>query len=267
MKELIMTVKPARLLVILVALIIAVALPAFAQNIAIVNGKAIPASAVDALVKQAVAQGQADTPELRKAAKEQLIDQAIFFQEANKQGYGKHPDVKQQLEQDRQMIMIRAMLTDYFKKNPIKDADIQSDYEKFKAQTANTKEYHASHILVENEDEAKAIIAKLKAGSKFEELAKESKDQASAARGGNLDWAPATNYVKPFGDALAALGKGELTDTPVKTEFGYHVIKLEDVRTPEVPTLEELKSGIVQSLQEKQFIAFQDKLRKKAKIK
>jgi peptidyl-prolyl cis-trans isomerase C len=262
-----MTVKAARLLVILAALIIAAALPASAQNIAVVNGKAIPASAVDSFVKQAVAQGQTDTPELRKIAKEQLITQAILFQEADRQGYSKHLDVQQQVEQDRQMIMIRAMLMDYFKKNPIKDADIQADYEKFKAQTVNTKEYNASHILVENEDEAKAIIAKLKAGSTFEELAKESKDPASAARGGNLDWAPATNYVKPFGDALAALKKGEFTDSPVKTQFGYHVIKLDDVRTPEVPTLEELKQGILQSLQEKQFMALQDKLRKKAKIK
>jgi peptidyl-prolyl cis-trans isomerase C len=214
-----------------------------------------------------VAQGQADTPELRNVAKERLITQAILFQEADKQGYGKHSDVKQQVEQNRQMIMIRAMLTNYFEKNPIKDADIQADYEKIKAQTANTKEYNASHILVENEDEAKALIAKLKAGEQFEELAKQSKDESSAVKGGNLDWAPATNYVKPFGDALAALKKGEFTDPPVKTQFGYHVIKLEDVRTAEVPTLEELKPEIVQNLQEEQFAAFQDKLRKKAKIK
>jgi peptidyl-prolyl cis-trans isomerase C len=262
-----MTVKPASLLIVLVTLIVAVALPASAQNIAVVNGKAIPASAADVLVKQALAQGQADTPELRQAIKGQLITQAILFQEADKQGYGAHRDIKQQLEQNRQMIMIRAMLTDYFKKNPVKDTDIQAEYEKFKAQTVNTKEYNASHILVDNEEAAKAIIARLKAGDQFEELAKQSKDEASAARGGNLDWAPATNYVKPFGDALAALKKGEFTEVPVKTQFGYHVVKLEDVRTAEVPTLEELKPGIVQTLQEEQFIAFQEKLRKKAKIK
>ena len=262
-----MAIKPVRLLVVFVALLVAVALPAAAQNIAVVNGKPIPASDLDMLVKQAVAQGQPDTPELRQAAKQQLIDMAILYQEADKQGYGRNPEIKQQLEQVRQSIMIRAMVMDYFKKNPIKDADIQADYEKIKAQAVSTKEYSARHILVEKEEEAKAIIAKLQAGEQFEELAKQSKDEGSAATGGSLDWAPATNYVKPFGDALAALKKGEMTDVPVKTEYGYHVIKLEDVRTAAGPTLEELKPSIEQNLQEKQFLAFQDQLRKKAKIK
>ncbi|MDA8126350.1 MAG: peptidylprolyl isomerase [Deltaproteobacteria bacterium] len=262
-----MILKTARLLVIFVVLVFAAALPAAAQNVAVVNGKAITASAVDLFVKQAVAQGQVDTPELREMAKEQLIIQALLFQEADKQGYGKHSDIKRQVEQNRQMLMIRAMLTDYFKKNPVKDALVQAEYEKFKAQAATIKEYNSSHILVETEDAAKAIIAKLKAGGKFEELAKESKDEASAAKGGNLDWAPATNYVKPFGDALAALKKGEFTDAPVQTQFGYHVIKLEDVRTAEVPTLEEVKPQIVEALEQKQFMTFQDNLRKKAKIK
>ena len=131
----------------------------------------------------------------------------------------------------------------------------------------DVKEYNARHILVDKEDEAKAIIAKLKAGDKFEELAKQSKDPGSAANGGSLDWAPAANYVKPFGDALMTLKKGEFTETPVKTQFGYHVIKLEDVRDAKVPPLEEVKPRIVQNLQQKQFLAFQEKLRKKAKIK
>ena len=262
-----MTVKPTRLLIVLVAFIVAVALPVSAQNIAVVNGKAIPAAAVEVLVKQAVAQGQTDTPELRQAAKDQVINQFILFQEAEKQGYGKRADVKQQLEQARASIMMRALIMDYFKKNPIKDADVQADYDKFKAQMVDTKEYNARHILVEKEAEAIAIIAKLKAGDKFEELAKQSKDPGSAATGGSLDWAPAANYVKPFSDALTALKKGEFTETPVKTQFGYHVIKLEDVRAAKVPTLEELKPRIVQTLQQKQFLAFQEKLRKKAKIK
>jgi len=262
-----MTVKPTRLLIVLVAFIVAVALPVSAQNIAVVNGKPIPAAAVDALVKQAVAQGQPDTPELRKAAKDQVINQFLLFQEAEKQGYGKHADVKQQLEQARASIMMRALIMDYFKKNPIKDADIQAEYDKLKAQMVDVKEYNARHILVDKEDEAKAIIAKLKAGDKFEELAKQSKDPGSAANGGSLDWAPAANYVKPFGDALMTLKKGEFTETPVKTQFGYHVIKLEDVRDAKVPPLEEVKPRIVQNLQQKQFLAFQEKLRKKAKIK
>lgn len=263
-----MIVKPIRLLVVLIfALIVAIALPVSAQNIAVVNGKAVPAAALEAMVKQAVAQGQADTPDLRKWAKEQLINQIVLFQEAEKQGYGKQSDVKQQVEQARQSIMVRAMIMDHLKKYPIKDADIQAEYDKFKAQIGDEKEYNARHILVEKEDEAKAIIAKLKAGDKFEELAGQSKDRGSAASGGSLDWAPAGNYVKPFADALTALKKGEFTQIPVKSQFGYHIIKLEDVRTAKIPAFEELKPRIVQTLQQQKFLAFQETLRNKAKIK
>jgi peptidyl-prolyl cis-trans isomerase C len=258
-----MNLQPARLLV---ALIAAVALPVFAQNLAVVNGKKIPSSAADAMVKQAVAQGQPDSPELRKAAKEQLINQEILFQEAEKQGYAKHDEVKQQLEQARQSIVIRAMVQDYMKKNPIKDADIKAEYDKFAAQFGKDKEYNARHILVEKEEEAKAIIAKLKAGEKFEDLAKQSKDPGSAANGGKLDWAPASNYVPEFGNALKALAKGAVTEAPVKSQFGYHVIKLEDVRDAKAPSLDELKPRISQGLQQQKFQALQESLKKKAKI-
>ena len=123
------------------------------------------------------------------------------------------------------------------------------------------------HILVEKEDEAKAIIAKLKGGAKFEDLAKaSSKDPGSAANGGDLDWASPASFVKPFSDAMVALKKGELSETPVKTQFGYHIIKLDDVRTAKIPTLEEVKPQIAESLQQKKLQAFQQQLRSKAKI-
>ena len=258
-----MTLQPARLLV---ALIAAIALPVFAQNLAVVNGKKIPSSAADAMVKQAAAQGQPDTPELRKMVKEQLVTQELLYQEATKQGYTKKPEIAAQVEQVRQTIIIRAMLGDYFKKNPVSDKDIQAEYDKMKATTAGDKEYNARHILVEKEEEAKAIIAKLKAGGKFEELAKASKDPGSAANGGSLDWAPATNYVPEFGAALKKLEKGAITETPVKTQFGYHVIKLEDVRAAKPRPFEEVKPQIAQSLQQKKFQDFQESLRKTAKI-
>ncbi len=257
-----MILQPARLLV---ALIAAIALPVLAQNIAVVNGKKIPSAAADAMIKQATSQGQPDSPELRKQAREQLINQEILFQEAEKQGYGKLPEVKQQLDQARQSIIIRAMVLDHFKKNPIKDNEIQAEYDKFKAQ-AGGKEYNARHILVEKEDEAKAIIAKLKSGAKFEELAKQSKDTGSAANGGSLDWAPPGNYVKPFGDALSTLKKGETTENPVQTQFGYHVIRLDDIREAKIPALEEVKPRIAQSLQQKKFAELQEVLKKKATI-
>lgn len=257
-----MTFKPARLLVVLLA---AVALPALAQNLAIVNGKKVPSSRVDVMVKQMVAQGQQDSPQLRAMIKEELINREILIQEADKMGLGNNAEVKNQLEIARQSIVIRSLVADFLKKNPVKDADIQAEYDKFKAQ-AGDKEYHARHILVEKEDEAKAIIAKLKSGSKFEDLAKQSKDPGSAARGGDLDWAAPASYVKPFSDAMVALQKGQITETPVQSQFGFHVIKLEDVRAAKIPALEEVKPQISESLQQKKLQAFQQELRKKAKI-
>ena len=257
-----MTFKPARLLMLLIA---AAALPAVAQNIAVVNGKPVPSSRADAMVKQLAAQGQPDTPQLRAMVKEELINREILIQEADKRGLTNTPDVKNQIEIARQSIAIRALVQDYLKKNPVSDADIQAEYDKFKAQ-AGDKEYHARHILVDKEDEAKAIITKLKGGAKFEELAKQSKDPGSAGNGGDLDWASPSSFVKPFSDAMVALQKGQITETPVKTQYGYHVIKLEDVRTAKLPTLEEVKPQIAESLQQKKLQAFQEDLRKKAKI-
>jgi len=257
-----MSFKPARLLV---ALFAAAAIPALAQNLAVVNGKPIPSSRADMMVKQMAAQGQPDTPQLRSMIKDELINREILMQEANKLGLSDSPDVKAQLEMARQSIVIRSLVADYLKKNPVKDADIQAEYDRFKAKSGD-KEYHARHILVETEDEAKAIIAKLKDGAKFEELAKQSKDTGSAANGGDLDWAAPTSFVKPFSDAMMALQKGQITETPVKSQFGYHVIQLEDTRPAKVPALDEVKQQIAESLQQKKLAAYQEELRKKAKI-
>lgn len=257
-----MILKPARLLMVLIA---AAALPAMAQNLAVVNGKPVPSSRADVMVKQLAAQGQPDTPQLRAMVKEELINREILIQEADKRGLSNTPEVKNQVEIARQSIAIRALVQDYLKKNPVSDTEIQAEYDKFKAQ-AGDKEYHARHILVDKEDEAKAIITKLKGGAKFEELAKQSKDPGSAASGGDLDWASPASFVKPFSDAMVALQKGQITETPVKTQYGYHVIKLEDVRAAKIPSLEEVKPQIAESLQQKKLQAFQEDLRKKAKI-
>ena len=257
-----MTLKPARLLMLLVA---ALALPVMAQNLAVVNGKPVPSSRADAMVKQLAAQGQPDSPQLRAMVKEELINREILIQEADKLGLSNSPDVKNQVEIARQSIAIRALVQDYLKKNPVKDAEVQAEYDKFKSQ-AGDKEYHARHILVEKEDEAKAIITKLKGGAKFEDLAKQSKDPGSAANGGDLDWASPASFVKPFSDAMTGLQKGQVTETPVKTQYGFHVIKLEDVRAAKIPTLEEVKPQISESLQQKKLQSFQEDLRKKAKV-
>jgi len=256
-----MILKPASLLV-MTAL---VAAPAFAQNVATVNGKPIPAARVDQIVKQVVAQGkQADSPQLREAIKKDLINREVLLQEADRQGVATRPEVKMALDNARQSIIINAMLQDYVKKNPVKDADIKAEYDKYKAQVGD-KEYHARHILVGTEEEAKAIIAKLKAGGKFEELAKQSKD-GSAANGGDLDWASAASYVPEFSAAMVKLNKGQFTETPVKTQFGYHVIKLEDTRPAKVPSFDEVKQQVAESIQQKRLAAYRDELAKKAKI-
>ncbi|HEY8606559.1 MAG TPA: peptidylprolyl isomerase [Noviherbaspirillum sp.] len=257
-----MTLKPARLLMLLVA---AVALPSVAQNLAVVNGKPVPSSRADVMIKQLSAQGQPDSPQLREMVKQELINREILIQEADKLGLSNSQEVKNQVEIARQSIAIRALVQDHLKKNPVKDSEIQAEYDRFKAQ-AGDKEYHARHILVEKEEDAKAIIAKLKGGAKFEELAKQSKDPGSAASGGDLDWASPASFVKPFSDAMVALQKGQITETPVKTQYGFHVIKLEDVRAAKLPALEEVKPQIAESLQQKKLQAYQEDLRKKAKI-
>ena len=258
-----MIVKPARLLLAMTAM---VALPSFAQNVATVNGKPIPAAKVDQVVKQVVAQGKAtDSPQLREAIKKDLIGREVLIQEADKQGVGTRPDVKNAIDNARQSIIINAMLADYIKKNPVKDAEIKAEYDKYKAQVGD-KEYHARHILVGTEDEAKQIIAKLKGGAKFEDLAKQSKDPGSAANGGDLDWASPASFVPEFSKAMTSLQKGAITETPVKTQYGYHVIKLEDVRAAKIPPLEEVKQQVAESLQQRKLAAFRDELMKKAKI-
>jgi len=257
-----MILKPARLLLVLLT---AAAIPAFAQNVATVNGKAIPSARLEAVVKQVVAQGkQPDSPQLRDAIKKDLIAREVLIQEADKKGFGTQPDVKAAIENARQSIIINAMLADYIKKNPVTDAQIQAEYDKYKA-TVGDKEYHARHILVGTEAEANDIIAKLKAGAKFEDLAKLSKD-GSAANGGDLDWANPGSFVKPFSDAMVALKPGTFTQTPVKTQFGYHIIKLEEVRPAKVPALAEVKGQVAEAIQQRKLAAFREDLLKKAKV-
>jgi peptidyl-prolyl cis-trans isomerase C len=257
-----MILKPARLLLVLTAM---VAAPVFAQNAATVNGKAIPAAKVDQLVKQVVAQGRAtDSPQLREQVKKELIGREVLLQEADKQGLGNRADVKAAVDNARQSIIINAMLADYVKKNPVSDAAVKAEYDRYKSQVGD-KEYHARHILVDTEQQAKDIIAKLKGGAKWDDLAKQSKD-SSANNGGDLDWASPASYVPEFSKAMTSLQKGAITETPVKTQYGYHVIKLEDVRPAKVPPLEEVKGQIAEALQQRQLAQFRESLLKKAKV-
>ena len=244
---------------------------AAAQNIAIVNNKPIAKAKADAIVAQLVKQGQQDSPELQNAVKEDLIRREILMQEAEKKGLAADPDVQAQLDRARQQVLIGALAQDYFKSNPPTDAEIRQQYDLLAKETGG-KEYKARHILVEKEADAKAIVDKLKKGAKFEDLAKQSKDPGSAANGGDLDWAPASTYVKEFADALVKLPKGQYTQVPVKTQFGYHVIRLDDVRDAKVPTFDEAKPQIANAMmanqqwQQAKFEQMLKDLRDKAKV-
>jgi peptidyl-prolyl cis-trans isomerase C len=243
-----------------------VALPALAQNLAIVNGKAVPKARADVLAAQLAKSGRPVTPEMQNQLKDEIIAREIFMQEAQKRGLDATEDFRQQMDLARQTLLIRELFADYQKTNPVTDADIKAEYDKFAAANGG-KEYRARHILVEKEDEAKAIIANLKKGQKFEDLAKkQSKDPGSGANGGDLDWANAGSYVPEFSGALVKLNKGQLTPEPVKSQFGYHVIRLDDVREAQLPKLEEVKPQIAQQLQQQKLAKFQEDLRTKAKI-
>lgn len=258
-----MTFKPARLLLALIAVASA---PVLAQNLAVVNGKPIPSSRADAVVKQVVAQGQGqDTPQLREMIKRDLISREVLMQEAIKQGYDKKPEVKAALDNARQAIVVNQLAKDYIAKNPVTDAEIKAEYDKFKAQTGD-KEYHVRHILVDSEADAKAIIAKLKGGAKFEELAKQSKDTGTANTGGDLDWATPASFPPEFAAGFTGLQKGAITETPVKTANGYHVIKLDDTRAAKLPSLEEVKPQIADALTQQKLQAYQEQMVKKAKV-
>ena len=222
-----------------------------------------PPAQFDLLLKERVAQGQQDTPELRNAVREELNTRELLQREARKQGLDKTNDVKTQMDLAGQTVLVRAYVTDWIKKNPIPEAELKKEYEQIKSQMGD-KEYKVKHILVEKEDEAKDVIAQLQKGGKFDDLAKaRSKDPGSKDRGGDLDWNAPGGFVKPFGDAMVATPKGKFTPTPVQTQFGYHVILVEDVREAKVPPFDEVKPQLQQRLQ----AAYLDKYFKELRVK
>ena len=251
----------------LLALSAALALPlaAAAQNITTVNGKPVPKSRVDALLSQASKQGQPKTPELETQVRDEVVLREMFMQEAEKRGLSQSAEYKSQMELARQTILIRELFNEFNKKNPTSDAEVQAEYDKFKSQSSGT-EYRARHILVEKEDDAKALITQIKGGASFEELAKKnSKDPGSGQNGGDLDFANPGSYVPEFSQAMVKLKKGEMTDAPVKSQFGFHIIKLEDTREAKFPPLEEVKAQIQQRLGQVKMAKFRDDIKAKSK--
>ena len=251
---------------VVAAAVMTLALPALAQNLAVVNGKAVPKARMDAMAQQMAKAGRPVTPDMEGQLKDEIIAREIFLQEAQKKGLDATEDYKAQMALARETILIRELFMDWQKKNPVTDEAIKAEYDKFVAANSG-KEFKARHILVEKEADAKDIIARIKKGAKFEDIAKkQSKDPGSAVNGGDLDWANPRSYVPEFTEALLKLKKGQLTDTPVKSQFGYHVIRLDDERQAQLPKLEEVKPQIAQQLQQQMMAKYQDELRAKAKV-
>jgi peptidyl-prolyl cis-trans isomerase C len=240
--------------------------PAAAKPIATVNGVPVPQARMDFLMQQQQSRGAPDTEQMRGMVRDELVNREVLAQEAQKSGIARIPEVQTQLDMVRQEIIVSAYLRDWARKHPISEADVQKEYDRAKAQHGD-KEYRARHILVETEDQAKGLIAELKKGAKFDELAtKNSKDTGSAQRGGDLDWNVPGTYDKQFSDAMVKLEKGRYTETPVRTRFGFHVIQLDDVRPAKFAALAEIKPRIQQMLVQNKIEELIRGLRAKAKI-
>jgi peptidyl-prolyl cis-trans isomerase C len=240
--------------------------PAAGKPVATVNGVAVPQHRMDYLMQQQQQRGAQDTEQMRNMVRDELVNREILSQEAAKSGITRNPDVQAQLDVARQEIIVSAYLREWVRKNPITDAEVQKEYERAKKQQGE-KEYKARHILLETEDQAKGMIAELKKGAKFDELAsKNSKDSGSAQRGGDLDWNVPGTYDKQFADAMVKLEKGKYTEQPVRTRFGFHVIQLDDVRQSRFPALAEVKPRIQQMLAQGRIEELIKGLRAKAKV-
>jgi peptidyl-prolyl cis-trans isomerase C len=234
--------------------------------VANVNGTVIPRQRMDIVVRQQVSRGAQDNEALRNQVREALINNELLVQEGNRSGIAKRADVQQQIDLTRQEVIANAVVGEYLRTHPISDAEIQKEYDRARSQTGD-KEYRARHILVSSEDEAKAVLADLKKGGKFEEIAqKRSLDEGTRPKGGDLDWNVPGNFDKAFADAMVKLDKGKMTEAPVRSRFGYHVIMLDDVRAVSFPKIDQVRQQIQQGLVSQRVDPYLRELRGKAKI-
>ena len=238
--------------------------PASAK-VATVNGVAVPKVLFDSLLQERTQQGVPDNEQLRKLVIDELVNRELVVQEAARRGFTESAELKAQIELSRQTLIVRAFVQDLFRSQPLTDEALKFEYEKFKTQLGD-REYRARHILVEKETEAKDIIARLKKGGKFDDLAKASKDAGSRDRGGDLGWNAPASYVPAFADVLLKLEKGKYAALPVQTQFGWHVIQLDDTRAMKTPPFEEAKPRVLQVVQQQMIEKALAELRAKAKI-
>jgi len=223
--------------------------PAKGQSAAPAASKELyPKVYFDFLLKERLAQGQPDTPELRNAIRDELNTRELLVREAKKKGLDKNADIKSQIDLASQTVLVRAYVSDWVRANPIPDAALRTEYDAIKSQMGD-KEYKVRHILLEKEDDAKEVIVELQKGGSFEKLAERSKDAGSKGKGGDLDWNAPGNFVKPFSEAMVKLPKGKFTPQPVQTQFGWHVIEVTDIREAKIPSFDEVRPQLQQRLQ------------------
>jgi peptidyl-prolyl cis-trans isomerase C len=235
--------------------------------VAIVNGTPIPRTDYDAFLKNLL-QGKPAT-DLTAEQKNQVLDELITMQlvstQAVKDGLEKGPDVAANLDVMRMRILSDAESQKFLKSKEPTDAQLHAEYDSAITSMDKT-EYHAQHILVPTKEKAEQLIKKIKAGAKFEDVAKAESTDNSKANGGDLGWFTLTHMVKPFGDAVKTLKKGEMTQEPVQTQFGWHIIKLLDTRDVAPPPFDQVKAQVTKAVIQKELIAYVDDLKKNAKI-
>lgn len=254
---------------VLLAAACALALPLHAKEIASVNGKSITEEQLNQFVALLVEQGAQDSPELREQVKQEMIHRLVAVHAAQKAGIDKRPAVEQELELARQGILVRALIADHLEKNPLSDEQIKAEYDKLKATQSDRKEYKVRHILVEDQKQAEDLLAQINAKKiTFEDAAaKHSIDPGSGKNGGDLGWGPASNYVPEFAKAVESLKKGTTADKPVQSQFGWHVIRVEDERPVQFPPLDDVKPQLEELMRQQQVVDFQKKLVEDADIK
>lgn len=247
----------------------AIAFPLHAKQIASVNGEEITDQQLNQFVTLLVEQGAQDSPELREQVKQEMIHRLVAVHAAQKAGIDKRPAVQQELELARQGILVRALIADYLDKNPVTDAKLQAEYDRIKGSQGDRKEYKVRHILVEDQKQAEDLLAQIKSKKiSFEDAATQhSIDPGSGKNGGDLGWAPTSNYVPEFGEAVEKLDKGVMADEPVQSQFGWHIIQVEDERPVEFPALDAVKPQLEEMMRQTQVVEFQKKLVEEADIK
>ncbi|MGF6413416.1 peptidylprolyl isomerase [Paraburkholderia sp. MM5482-R1] len=271
-----MKVLSRRMLALVLGATLSLATSATEKPFVTVNGKPVSQADADLYIGQAHAQGFSDSPQLTDHVRDELIRREVLFQQAEKTGFDRNPEVAARAEAARQKILaqaqatweieiVRAYMQDFLKKNPVSDDQLKAMYNDMKAKGGST-EYKVRHILVKDEGQAKDIIAKLNKGASFGDLAKESFDADTRYNGGDLGWITSSKVVKPFADAVSHLHKGEYTRTPVKTGYGFHVIEVDDTRPLQVPSFEDMKPMLYQQAQAELVDRMVKNLRAKATI-